>query len=74
MKAALDLQALGTSHPGEDSYLCAFLESHFQDEDVKLIKNMGDCLTNLCRLSGPQAGLGGYLSSKDLSSSKTRSF
>lgn len=42
MKAALGLQALGTSHPGEDFYLCAFLESHFQDEDVKLIKNMGD--------------------------------
>ena len=38
-----------------------FLENHFLDEEVKLIKKMGDPLTNLCRLAGPQAGLGEYL-------------
>ena len=31
--------------------------SHSLNE-VKLIKKMGDHLTNLCRLAGPQAGLG----------------
>ncbi|XP_036708147.1 ferritin light chain-like [Balaenoptera musculus] len=41
--------------------LCDFLKSHFLDEEVKLIKKMGDQLTHLCRLAGPQAGLGEYL-------------
>ena len=41
--------------------ICDFLENHFLDEEVKLIKKMGDHLTNLCRLAGPQAGLGDYL-------------
>uniref|UniRef100_H0XVB8 Ferritin n=1 Tax=Otolemur garnettii TaxID=30611 RepID=H0XVB8_OTOGA len=40
---------------------CDFLESHFLDEEVKLLKKMGDHLTNLHRLAGPQAGLGEYL-------------
>ncbi|ELK13933.1 Ferritin light chain [Pteropus alecto] len=44
-----------------DPHLCDFLESHFLDEEVKLIKKMGDYLTNLHRLAGPQTGLGKYL-------------
>ncbi|KAB0339081.1 hypothetical protein FD754_024148 [Muntiacus muntjak] len=35
--------------------------NHLLDEEVKLIKKMGDHLTNLRRLAGPQAGLGEYL-------------
>uniref|UniRef100_A0A2K5CTP5 Ferritin/DPS domain-containing protein n=1 Tax=Aotus nancymaae TaxID=37293 RepID=A0A2K5CTP5_AOTNA len=46
-QALLDLHALGSSH--------------FLDEEVKIIKKMGDHLTNLRRLAGPQAGLGEYL-------------
>ncbi|EPY83589.1 ferritin light chain 1-like protein [Camelus ferus] len=42
-------------------HFCDFLENHFLDEEVKLIKKIGNHLTNLCRLSGPQAGLGEYL-------------
>ena len=42
-------------------HICDFLENHFLEEEVKLIKKMGDPLTNLCRLAGPQAGLGEYL-------------
>ncbi|EPY89138.1 ferritin light chain [Camelus ferus] len=58
-QALLDLHALGSARA--DPHLCDFLENHFLDEEVKLIKKMGDHLTNLRRLSGPQAGLGEYL-------------
>ncbi|KAB1275873.1 Ferritin light chain [Camelus dromedarius] len=56
-QAILDLRAL--SSVCADPHLCDFLvEGHFLDEKVKLIKKMGDHLTHLCRLAGPQAGLG----------------
>ena len=58
-QALLDLHALGSAL--EDPHLCDFLESHLLDEEGKLIKKMGNHLTNLHRLSGPQAGLGEYL-------------
>uniref|UniRef100_A0A8C6AMZ3 Ferritin n=2 Tax=Monodon monoceros TaxID=40151 RepID=A0A8C6AMZ3_MONMO len=58
-QALLDLHALACARA--DPHLCDFLESHFLDEEVKLIKKMGDHLTNLRRLAGPQAGLGEYL-------------
>ena len=50
----LDLHDLGSTHA--DPHICGFLENHFLDEEVKLIK-MGDF-----RLAGPQAGLDKYLS------------
>uniref|UniRef100_A0A8C6BUX7 Ferritin n=1 Tax=Monodon monoceros TaxID=40151 RepID=A0A8C6BUX7_MONMO len=58
-QALLDLHALGPTHA--DLHLCDFLESHFLDEQVKLVKKVGDHLTNLHRLAGPQAGLSQYL-------------
>ncbi|KAI5935982.1 ferritin light chain [Manis javanica] len=58
-QALLDLHALGSER--SDPHLCDFLENHFLDEEVKLIKKMGDYLTNLNRLAGPQSGLGEYL-------------
>nr|XP_058161584.1 ferritin light chain-like [Dasypus novemcinctus] len=58
-QALLDLHALGSANT--DPHLCDFLETHFLDEEVKLIKKIGDHLTNLRRLAGPQAGLGKYL-------------
>ncbi|XP_054310857.2 ferritin light chain-like [Pongo pygmaeus] len=54
--ALLDLHALGSACT--DPHICDFLESHFLDEKVKLIKKIGDHLTNLHRLAGLQAGLG----------------
>ena len=39
------LHALGSART--DPHLCGFLESHFLDEEVKLIRKMGDHLTNL---------------------------
>ncbi|KAK7816004.1 hypothetical protein U0070_014217 [Myodes glareolus] len=45
-----------------DPHLCDFLENHFLDEEVKVIKKMGNHLTNFRRLAaGPQASLGEYL-------------
>ncbi|EPY88629.1 hypothetical protein CB1_000163005 [Camelus ferus] len=58
-QALLDLHALGSARA--DPHLCDFLENHFLDEEVKLNKKMCDHLTNLRRLSVPQAGLGEYL-------------
>ena len=55
----LDLHDLGSTHA--DPHIYDFLGNHFLDEEVKLIKKMGDYLTNLCRLAGPQAVLGEYL-------------
>ncbi|KAB0385446.1 hypothetical protein FD755_000402 [Muntiacus reevesi] len=58
-QALLDLHGLASARG--DPHICDFLENHFLDEEVKLIKKMGDHLTNLRRLAGPQAGLGEYL-------------
>ncbi|XP_052053428.1 ferritin light chain 1-like [Apodemus sylvaticus] len=51
-QALSDLYALGSDHT--DPHLCDFLESHFLDEEVKLIKKMGGHLANLRRVAGPQ--------------------
>ncbi|XP_059944254.1 ferritin light chain-like [Mesoplodon densirostris] len=59
-QALSDLCALGPARA--DSHLCDFLESRFLEEQLKLIKKMGDHLTNLRRLSGPQAVLASLLS------------
>ena len=47
----LGLHALGCAHA--DPHLCDLLENHFLDEAVKVIKKMGDHLTNLHRLADP---------------------
>ncbi|KAL1776820.1 ferritin light chain 1 [Sigmodon hispidus] len=51
-QALLDLHSLGSICT--DPHLCDFLENHFLDEEVKLIKKMGNHLTNLRRVAGPQ--------------------
>ncbi|EHB01298.1 Ferritin light chain [Heterocephalus glaber] len=58
-QALLDLHALGSAKT--DPHLCDFLENHFLDEEVKLIKKTGNHLTNVRSLAGPQAGLDEYL-------------
>ena len=69
-QALLDLHALGSAHT--DPHLCDFLESHFLDEELKLIKKLGDHLANLHRLAGPQLGWAS-ISLKGSPSSTTRS-
>lgn len=54
-----DLRALGSAHT--DAHLCDFLESHFLEEEVKLIKQMGEHLTNFHGLASTQVGLDEYL-------------
>ncbi|KAH0514369.1 Ferritin light chain 1 [Microtus ochrogaster] len=66
-QALLDLHSLGSART--DPHLCDFLENHFLDEEVRVIKKMGNHLTNLCRLAaGPRrlwanTSLNGSLSS-----------
>ncbi|XP_039112656.1 ferritin light chain-like [Hyaena hyaena] len=58
-QALLDLHALSSNN--RDPGLCNLLKSHFLEAEMKVIKEMGDHLTNLRRLAAPQAGLGEYL-------------
>ncbi|XP_053528632.1 ferritin light chain-like [Artibeus jamaicensis] len=50
-QALLDLHALASTHT--DPHLCDFLENHFLNKEVKLLKKMGDHLTNIHGLGGP---------------------
>lgn len=55
-QALLVLHALGSAPA--DPHLYDFLSNHVLEEQVKLIKKMDNPLTNLCKLAGPQPGLG----------------
>uniref|UniRef100_H0XT65 Ferritin n=1 Tax=Otolemur garnettii TaxID=30611 RepID=H0XT65_OTOGA len=57
-QALLDLCALSSA--GADPHLYEILERHL-DQEVKLIKKMGDYLTNLRRLTSHKTSLGEYL-------------
>nr|KAF6348543.1 hypothetical protein mMyoMyo1_005353 [Myotis myotis] len=52
-EALLDLHTLCST--STDLHLCDFLKNHFLDEEVKIIRKMGDHLTNLHRLASPKA-------------------
>uniref|UniRef100_A0A7N5JK24 Ferritin n=1 Tax=Ailuropoda melanoleuca TaxID=9646 RepID=A0A7N5JK24_AILME len=58
-KALLDLHQVASRHT--DPHLCDFLETHYLDEEVKVIKKLGDHLTNLKRVRAQEEGLGEYL-------------
>ncbi|XP_035881202.1 LOW QUALITY PROTEIN: ferritin light chain-like [Phyllostomus discolor] len=58
-QSVLDLHALGSTCT--DPHLCDFLNNHFLDEEVKLIKKMGNHHTNIPSLAGPQDGMSKYL-------------
>ena len=47
----LDLHTLATEK--NDPHLCDFIETHYLDEQVKSIKELGDHVTNLRRLGAP---------------------
>ena len=61
-QALLDLHVPGSAL--RDPQHCDFLENHFPDEEVKLIKNMSNHLTNIHRLACPRAGVDKYLFEK----------
>ncbi|XP_015665763.1 ferritin light chain, oocyte isoform [Protobothrops mucrosquamatus] len=58
-QALLDLHQVASRHT--DPHLCDFLETHYLDEEVKLIKKLGDHVTNLKRVRAQEEGLGEYL-------------
>ncbi|XP_059496691.1 ferritin, heavy subunit-like [Stegostoma tigrinum] len=58
-KSLLDLHKLASGNT--DPHLCDFLERHYLDEQVKMIKKLGDHITNLKRLGAPANGTGEYL-------------
>ncbi|XP_067830304.1 ferritin heavy chain-like [Heptranchias perlo] len=61
-QSLLDLHQLATTQT--DPHLCDFLETHYLDEQVKAIKQLGDYITNLNRLGAPEIGMGEYLFDK----------
>ncbi|XP_067830538.1 ferritin heavy chain-like [Heptranchias perlo] len=61
-QSLLDLHKL--SKERTDPHLCDFLETHYLDEQVKMIKKLGDHITNLKRLGAPENGMGVYLFDK----------
>uniref|UniRef100_UPI00398EE740 ferritin, higher subunit-like n=1 Tax=Pristiophorus japonicus TaxID=55135 RepID=UPI00398EE740 len=61
-QSLLHLHKLSTR--STDPHLCDFLETHYLDEQVKLIKKLGDPITNLKRLGAPENGMGVYLFDK----------
>ncbi|XP_044514391.1 ferritin heavy chain B-like [Gracilinanus agilis] len=48
----------------EDPHLCGFLKSELLDEQVKIIKLLGDYITNLKRLGMPENRSGEYIFDK----------
>ncbi|XP_032868971.1 ferritin, heavy subunit-like [Amblyraja radiata] len=61
-QSLLDLHKLANQHT--DPSLREFLEHHYLDDQVKMIKKLGDHVTNLKRLGSPENGLGEYLFDK----------
>ncbi|XP_015266811.1 PREDICTED: ferritin light chain, oocyte isoform-like [Gekko japonicus] len=58
-QALLDLHKIASHHV--DPHMCDFLETQYLDEEVKLIKKLGDHLTYLKRVRASEDGLGEYL-------------
>ncbi|KAG1959562.1 ferritin heavy chain [Pimephales promelas] len=44
--------------------MCDFIETHYLDEQVKSIKELGDWVTNLRRMGAPQNGMAEYMFDK----------
>ena len=44
--------------------MCDFIETHYLDEQVKSIKELGDHVPNLHRLGAPESGVAEYLFDK----------
>ncbi|XP_041033513.1 ferritin heavy chain, oocyte isoform-like [Carcharodon carcharias] len=61
-QSLLDLHNLSSGNT--DPHVCDFLKIHYLDEQVKMIKKLGDHITNLRRLGAPENGMGEYLFDK----------
>ncbi|KAK7820352.1 hypothetical protein U0070_007558 [Myodes glareolus] len=58
-QSLLELHKLATDK--NDPHLCDFIETHYLNEQVKSIKELGDHVTNLCKMGAPEAGMAEYL-------------
>ncbi|EMP32029.1 Ferritin heavy chain [Chelonia mydas] len=61
-QSLLDLHKLATDK--NDPHLCDFIETHYLDEQVKSIKELGDHVTNLRKMGAPKYGMAEYLFDK----------
>ncbi|KAM5338337.1 ferritin heavy chain-like [Glossophaga mutica] len=61
-QSLLDLHKLATEKNGP--HLCDFIETHYLDEQVKSIKELGNHVTNSRRLGAPGSGMAEYLFDK----------
>ncbi|XP_048205299.1 ferritin heavy chain-like [Perognathus longimembris pacificus] len=61
-QSLLELHKLATDK--NDPHLCDFIETHYLNEQVKSIKELGDHVTNLCKMGAPESGMVEYLFDK----------
>ncbi|XP_009577742.1 PREDICTED: ferritin heavy chain [Fulmarus glacialis] len=61
-QSLLELHKLATEK--NDPHLCDFIETHYLDEQVKSIKELGDHVTNLRKMGAPKYGMAEYLFDK----------
>uniref|UniRef100_A0A1A8CQ56 Ferritin n=1 Tax=Nothobranchius kadleci TaxID=1051664 RepID=A0A1A8CQ56_NOTKA len=61
-QSLLDLQKMATEH--DDPHMCDFIDTHFLEEQVKSIKQLGNWISNLRRMGAPQNGMAEYLFDK----------
>ncbi|KAL4669325.1 hypothetical protein H8959_007879 [Pygathrix nigripes] len=57
-QSLLELHKLATDK--NDPHLCDFIETHYLNEQVKAIKELGDHVTNLRKMGAPESGLAEY--------------
>lgn len=61
-QSLLELHKLATDK--NDPHLCDFIETHYLNEQVKSIKELGDHVTNLRKMGAPETGMAEYLFDK----------
>ncbi|XP_045720284.1 ferritin heavy chain-like [Mirounga angustirostris] len=61
-QSLLELHKLATDK--SDPHLCDFTETHYLNEQVKSIKELGDHVTNLRKMGAPESGMAEYLFDK----------
>lgn len=61
-RSLLELHTLASDKG--DPHLCDFLETHYLNDQVKSIKELGDHVHNLVKMGAPDSGLAEYLFDK----------
>uniref|UniRef100_A0A8C2VCH9 Ferritin n=1 Tax=Chinchilla lanigera TaxID=34839 RepID=A0A8C2VCH9_CHILA len=61
-QSLLELHKLATDK--NDAHLCDFIKTHYLDEQVKAIRELGDHVITLCKMGAPESGMAEYLFDK----------